>query len=102
MEEKHITACFLTLYRNQLPTFFPSPSVCLVLDVHPDHHSDRLHEPERHRVPGHALHPEGLRHHLPPGTERPEEEAQLQSRGAGGHRVHSPVPEDQRQTERGV
>lgn len=71
---------------------------CLVsaADVHPDHHPDGVHEPERHRVPGHALHPQGLRHHLPPGAERPEEEAQLQSCGAGGYRVHAPVPEVQR------
>lgn len=62
-------------------------------DVHPDHHPDGVHEPERHRLAGHALHPQGLRHHLPPGAERPEEEAQLQGRGAGGHRLHPPVAE---------
>lgn len=73
-----------------------------VADVHPDHHPDGVHEPERHRVPGHALHPEGLRHHLPPGAECPEEKAQLQSRGDGSHRVHAPVPEVQRQTQRRV
>ncbi len=73
-----------------------------VADVHPDHHPDCFHEPERHRVSGHALHPQGLRHHLPPGAERPEEEAQLQSCGAGSHRVHATVPEVQRQTERRV
>lgn len=78
------------------------PTTHSVADVHPDHHPDRVHEPERHRVPGHALHPQGLRHHLPPGAERPEEEAQLKSCGAGGHRVHAPVPEVQRQTERRV
>jgi len=66
-----------------------------VADVHPDHHSDSVHESERHRILGHALHSQGLRHHLPPGAERPEEKAQLQSCGAGGHRVHAPVPEVQ-------
>lgn len=70
-----------------------------VPDVHPDHDPDSVHEPERHRVPGHALHTQGLCHHLPPGAERPEEKAQLQSSGAGSHRVHAPVPEVQRQTE---
>lgn len=56
--------------------------VCLrcgvsVPDVHPNHNLDCVHEPERHRIPGHALHPQGLHHHLPPGAERSEEEAQL-------------------------
>lgn len=73
-----------------------------VADVHPDHHPDSVHEPERHRVPGHALHPQGLRHYLPPRAERPKEEAQLQNRGAGSNRVHAPVPEVHRQTERRV
>lgn len=73
-----------------------------VPDVHPNHDLDRVHEPERHRIPGHALHPQGLCHHLPPGAERPEEEAQLQSSGAGSHCVHTLVSEVQRQTERRV
>lgn len=73
-----------------------------VTDVHPDHHPDGVHEPERHCVPGHALHPQGVRHYLPSGAERPEEKAQLQSCGAGCHCVHAPVPEVQRQTERRV
>lgn len=73
-----------------------------IADVHPDDDLDRVHEPERHRVPGHALHPQGLRDHLPPGAERPEEEAQLQGGGAGSHCVHAFVRQVQRQTERRI
>lgn len=73
-----------------------------VTDVHPDHHPDRVYEPECHRVPGHALHPQSLRHHLPPGAERPETQTQLQNCGAGRDRVHAAFPEIQRQTERRV
>ena len=68
-----------------------------VADVHPDHHADGIHEPQRHRVPGHALHPQGLRHHLPPGAERAEAQTQPEGRGAGGHRVqHQGEGENQR------
>lgn len=43
-----------------------------VTDVYPDDHADRVHEPERLCVPGHALHPQSLHHHLSPGAERAE------------------------------
>lgn len=86
------------------PVWKAVPLTCRVsvADVHPDNHPDGVHEPKRHRLPGHALHPQGVRHHLPPGAERPEEKAQLQSRGAGSHCDHTTVPEVQRQTERRV
>lgn len=70
------------------------------LDVHPNHHSDSVHEPECFGVAGDALHPQGLRHHLPPRAERPEAQEELQGCGAGGHHVYASVPEIQRQAER--
>lgn len=103
---KHSTGDESGRWTSLLSACFTVSVTCCVCvcaaDVHPDHHADRVHEPERHRVSGDALHPKGLRHHLPPGAERAEAETQLQSRGAGGHRVHAPVPEVQRQAERRV
>lgn len=57
-----------------------SRPVCLSAstDVHPDNNSDCLHVSQRFRLSGDALHAQGLRHHLPPGAERPEEKEKLQ------------------------
>lgn len=67
--------------------------------VHPNHHADHLYESERICGPRYALHAQGLRHHLPPGAQRAETEAQLQSRGDGGHHVLTPVAQAQRPTQ---
>ncbi len=62
-------------------------------DVHPDDDADRVHESECLCVSGDALHPEGLRHHLPPGAERAEAQAQLQGCGSSHHHVLTPLAE---------
>lgn len=80
--------------------FFFSISLLSSTDVHPDHDSDHLREPECLCVSGDALHTQGLCHYLPPRAERTEKKAQLQSRGAGSHHVYSALPEVQRQAER--
>lgn len=68
--------------------------------LHPDHHADHLHESERVRCSGNALHAQGLRHHLPPGAQRAEAEAELQGRGDGGHHVLASIAQTQRPTKR--
>lgn len=75
--------------------------LCPPSALHPDHHTDYLHEPQRIRGPRYALHAQSLRHHLPPGAQCPEEEAFLQSRRHGRHYVIPTVPQDERQTQRG-
>ncbi len=62
-------------------------------DVHPDDDADRVHESECLGVSGDALHTESLRHHLPPGAERAETQAQLQGCGSSHHHVLTPLAE---------
>lgn len=69
--------------------------------VHPDYHADHLHEPECIRGPRDALHAQSLRHHLPPGAQRAEEETLLQSSRHSRHHVVATLPQSQRQTQRG-
>lgn len=53
-------------------------SLCVSTDVYPDSHSDGLHVSQCVRLSWDALHAEGLCHHFPSRTERPEEEEKLQ------------------------
>lgn len=55
----------------------PVLSLSLV-DVYPNHHLDHLPQPVGLRLPGDALHAEGLHHPLPPRAERAQTETQLQ------------------------
>lgn len=59
--------------------------LCSALDVHPDHNPDYLREPQRLRLPGNALHAQGLRGALPSWAERAQ--AQAEPEGCG-HRSH--------------
>lgn len=47
-----------------------SSSLSVTTDVHPNHHTDYLPQPVGLRVPGDALHAQGVHHPLPPGSER--------------------------------
>lgn len=56
---------------------FSSFFLLLSKALHPDHHTDHLHESECVRGSGNALYAQGLRHHLPPGAQCTEAEAEL-------------------------
>ena len=82
------------------PPSLPLPCVLPPPAVHPDHHADHLHEPQCLGRAGHALHAQGVRHPVPPGAQRAEEEAQLQGGGHRGDHVLTPQHEAQRAAKR--
>lgn len=85
---------------NPLPVVTKTLSFNFSKAVRPNHHADDLHESERICSPRYALHAQSLRHHLPPGAQCAETQAQLQSSGDGGHHVLAPVAQAQRPTQR--
>lgn len=73
----------------------------LFSDVHPDDHPHHLSQPQRVCVSGDALHAQGLYHHLPPGAERAQTQAQLQSYRHRRHHVRKTSAEGKRPAQRG-
>jgi len=81
-------------------TLTPPPSVSSP-DVHPDGHADRLPQPQRLRLSGHALHAKSLHHHFPPWAERPQTQAQLQGHRHRRHHDQQAVTAGSRAAQRG-